>query len=76
MGVVGCADDLLLLAPSRKAAQVMLRTCEKFTVFNNIQFPMDPDPTSSKSKAIYVVGPQVAMLPQPAPLLLCGQPLP
>ena len=30
VGVVGYADDLLLLAPSRDAAQKMLKTCELF----------------------------------------------
>ena len=57
VGVVGYADDLLLLAPSRNAAQLMLRICKKFTELNNIQFSTDPDPSRSKSKAIYVVGP-------------------
>ena len=30
MGVVGYADDLILLAPSRHAAQLMLKKCEQF----------------------------------------------
>ena len=44
VGVVGYADDLLLLAPSRHAAQLMLRTCEAFTELNNIQFSTHQDP--------------------------------
>ena len=36
VGVVGYADDLLLLAPSRDAAQKMLKTCEMFAEKNNI----------------------------------------
>ena len=36
VGVVGYADDLLLLAPSRDAAQKMLKTCEVFAEQNNI----------------------------------------
>ena len=36
VGVVGYADDLLLLAPSRDAAQRMLRTCENFAAASNI----------------------------------------
>ena len=76
VGVVGYADDLLLLAPSRHAAQLMLRTCEAFTEQNNIQFSTHEDPSRSKSKALYVVGPRGGALPRPTPLLLCGRPLP
>ena len=42
---------------------------------NNIQFLTDPDPSSSKSKAIYVVGPRGPRT-KPKPLILRGQPLP
>ena len=38
VGVVGYADDIILLAPSRHAAQLMLKTCEQFCDANNIQF--------------------------------------
>ena len=76
VGVVGYADDLLLLAPNREAAQVMLKICEDFAVESNISFSTDPDPKRSKCKALYVVGPRGAALPRPAPLRLCGSPLP
>ena len=76
MGVVGYADDLLLLAPSREAAQHMLQTCETFTKASNILFSTDPDPRKSKSKAMYVVGPKGSRLTRPEPLKLCGQRLP
>ena len=76
VGVVGYADDLLLLAPSRHAAQLMLQTCETFTTANNIQFSTHEDPSRSKSKALYVVGPRGGALCRPQPLLLCGRPLP
>ena len=55
MGVVGYAYNLLLLAPSRNTAQVMLRTCEQFTGVNNVQISTDPDPTWSRSEAIYII---------------------
>ena len=42
MGVVGYADDLFLLAPNRKAAQIMLNICEKFAEDNNIRFSTHP----------------------------------
>ena len=76
VGVVGYADDLLLLAPSRDAAQRMLRTCENFTNASNIKFSTNEDPKKSKSKALYVVGPRGAALRRPLPLQLCGRPLP
>ena len=76
VGIVGYADDLMLLASSRNAAHLMLRICEKFTEQNNIKFSLDPDPSRSKSKAIYVNGQQGAAQSWPAPLQLCGRPLP
>ena len=76
MGAVGYADDVILLAPSRAAAQLMLRTCERFAGANNIRFSTDPNPSKSKTKAIYVTGPRGGGLQKPAPLLLCGRALP
>ena len=76
VGVVGYADDLLLLAPTREAAQRMLQICEAFTKTSNIMFSTNVDPKKSKSKALYVVGPRGSALPRPAPLQLCGRPLP
>ena len=38
MGLVVYADDILLLAPNRKAAQIMLSICERFAIDNNIRF--------------------------------------
>ena len=76
MGVVGYADYLLLLAPTREAAQLMRKTCETFTEESNIMFSTHPDPKKSKSKALYVVGPKGSGISRPAPLQLCGRPLP
>ena len=76
MGAVGYADDVILLAPSRAAAQRMLGTCELFAEENNIKFSTDANPEKSKSKAIYVTGPRGGGEQKPAPLLLCGRALP
>ncbi len=76
VGVVGYADDLLLLAPSREAAMKMLKTCAEFSELSNITFSMSADPRRSKSKALFVVGPRGSALARPAPLQLCGRPLP
>ena len=76
MGAVGYADDVILLAPSRNAAQMMLKTCEQFAADHNISFSTNPDPVKSKSKAIYVTGPRAGRLQKPVPLKLCGWDLP
>ena len=53
-GVVGYADDLCLLAPSRSAMVTMLGICENFANENNLEFSMDPDPKKSKSKCLFM----------------------
>ena len=60
MGAVCYADDLILLAPNRVAAQKMVDSCEKFAADHNVKFSTDDDPNRSKCKAIYVSGHGVA----------------
>ena len=55
MNVVGYADDLLLLAPTRDATKQTLNICERFTNENNIQFSTNPYSRKSKSKVLQVV---------------------
>ena len=55
-GVVGYADDILLLAPSRSAMETMLSICENYAGDNNLEFSTDPDPVKSKSKFIFMRG--------------------
>ena len=76
VGVIGYADDLILLAPSREAAKKMIETCEKFALENNISFSIDKNPEKSKSKVMHVVGQGSKDFPLPEPLFLCGTPLP
>ena len=76
IGIVGYADDIILLAPTRSAAQRMLCICENFARIYNIKYSTDNDPRKSKSKAMYVVGEKRTGLPKPEPLILCGKPLP
>jgi hypothetical protein len=54
-GVVGYADDLLLMAPSRSAIEKMLTLCDDYTGENNLEFSTDPNPAMSKSKCIFVL---------------------
>ena len=56
LGAAGFADDIVLLAPSRGAMEIMLATCERFAAENNLKFSTDPDPVKSKSKCIYMCG--------------------
>ena len=38
LGAAGFADDIVLLAPSRGAMEIMLATCERFAAENNLKF--------------------------------------
>ena len=75
VGTVAWADDFLLLAPTRTAMQRMLDTASTFVKEVGLEFSTDPDPTKSKSKAVFVTGGK-RNLTKPAPLLLSGRPLP
>ena len=75
MGVVVYADDVLLMAPTRGAMQLMLEKCEAYAAKHNIMFSTDPNPSKSKTKCIFVCG-NNRNLVKPAPLLLCGRELP
>ena len=75
MGVVVYADDVLLLAPTRGAMQLMLDTCEDYAARHNIMFSTDTNPSKSKTKCLFVTGPK-RNLSKPAPLTLCGRDLP
>ena len=49
MGVVVYADDVLLMAPTRGAMQLMLNKCENYASEHNIMFSTDPSPRKSKT---------------------------
>ena len=75
MGAAAYADDLVLIAPSRHAMQLMLDVCEDYATRYNIKFSTDADPRKSKSKCIFMVG-KSKNVAKPVPLQLCGQDLP
>ena len=50
LGAFGYADDVILLAPSRQALQIMLTICEDFASTHSMQFSTDPDPSKRKTK--------------------------
>ena len=74
MGIIVYADDVALLAPSRRAMELMLRICEKFAAKNNVVYSTDPNPTLSKSKCLYMTGKENKSYP--VPLTLNGKSLP
>ena len=72
--VTGYADDLLLLAPSRSAMELMLQICEDYATENNLEFSTDQDPVNNKSKCIFMQGNM--RKPKPVNLRLYGDDLP
>ena len=75
VGLVIYADDIFLLAPNRKSAQILLSLCEKFAEENNIMFSTHNDPAKSRSKAMFMTG-RISQDSLPSPLILCGKKLP
>ena len=51
-GIVGYADDLLLLCPSAKGLQTMINTCENYANEHALTFSTDIIPSKSKTKCI------------------------
>ena len=49
-GVLGYADDLLLLSASRSGLQAMVRICETFAKEMKLKFSTNVDPVKSKTK--------------------------
>ena len=75
LGAARFADDIVLLAPSRGAMELMLATCEDFAAENNLKFSTDPDPRKSKTKCVYMCG-KLNNVQYPASLQLYGDDLP
>jgi hypothetical protein len=51
-GIIGYADDLFLLSPSKCALQKMLQSCESYAKEHNLVFSTDINPNKSKTKCI------------------------
>ena len=74
-GVLGYADDLLLLSASRTGLQAMVTICEKFAKEMSLKFSTNNNPDKSKTKC--VVFTKVKGLKNSlAPIILNGDPLP
>ena len=74
MGAFGYADDVILLAPTRHALQIMLKICENFASTHSMQFSTDPRPQKSKTKCLYLTEKQEK--PEPEKVILNNDPLP
>ena len=73
-GAMGYADDLLLLCPSRKGLQEMLSVAEKYAEEHKISFSTHILPSKSKTKGMVFSKKDLKWTP--APLMLCGNPIP
>ena len=51
-GIVGYADDLLLMAPTLDGLQKMLKLCESYAKEHNLFFSTHPDPKKCKTKCL------------------------
>ena len=51
-GMLGYADDLLLLCPSRGGLQEMLNIAQKYAQAHNVRFSTNPNPKKSKTKGM------------------------
>jgi hypothetical protein len=74
-GVLGYADDLLLMSASRTGLQAMVSMCEKFAKLRKLKFSTNDDPVKSKTK--YLIFSKVkSARTNVAPIILNGDPLP
>ena len=73
-GVLGYADDLLLLSASRSGLQAMVTICEKFAKLRKLKFSTNVDPVKSKTKCIIFTKVKKAR-ENVAPIILNGNPL-
>ena len=72
----GSRPVAVVLASTRDTAHQMSKIYEFFTTEKNINFSTNPYPRKTKSKVPFVVGAWGGELHQPAPVVLCGRPLP
>ena len=74
-GVLGYADDLLLMSASRSGLQAMVNLCETYAKVMKLKFSTNVDPVKSKTKCLAFS--KVKNLKERlAPIILNGNPLP
>ena len=55
VGILGYADDLLLLSPTLDGLQSMFKTCEDYAKAHNLSFSTHANPKKSKTKCMAFV---------------------
>ena len=75
MGALGYCDDILLIAPTRRGMEMMLKCCEMFAEKNNLIFSINTNPKKSKTMCLFVRGKSKNLL-LPSNLQLYGVDLP
>ena len=74
-GVLGYADDLLLMSSSRSGLQAMVTICEEFAKLRKLKFSTHLDPAKSKTKCL-IFSKVKSARDNVAPIILNGDPLP
>ena len=74
-GVLGYADDLLLLSASRSGLQAMVKICERFAKTRKLKFSTHVNPAKSKTKCVIFTRVK-DMRNGVASIILNGNPLP
>ena len=74
-GVLGYADDLLVLSASRSGLQAMVSVCEKFAKLRRLKFSTNLNPRKSKTKCVMFTKARLDK-DSVAPIILNGDPLP
>ena len=74
-GVLGYADDLILLSASRSGLQEMVSICERFAKARKLKFSTNVNPAKSKTKCVIFTKVK-DMKNDVAPIILNGNPLP
>ena len=73
-GILGYADDLLLLSPSREGLQQMVSIAENYAAEHNISFSTHSIASKSKTKGMIFSRKELKWNPEP--IVLCGNKLP
>lgn len=71
VGAAIFAVDIMLLAPTRRSLQLMVKEAKMFASSHNILFSTDPNPSRSKSKCLWFNG-KAGQVTYPAPIVING----
>ena len=72
-GMVVFADDIIVMSPNRRGAEVLLKKCEEWAEVFKMEFSTDPIPSKSKTKVLLTKQKNEKIKKPPKPLLLNGK---